>query len=338
MPLHSIVTVVGKNKEAAKKAANEPIVLTEIALGSSARYPSGGETALETEVHRGAISGSGVEANAPNVTWFDLYVDSTVGTFQAQEIGLFDEDGLLYAISRFDAPVPKFGPDASSASDNTFRIRVVIADTENVVVEVDAIHGVSGDRRVDTDETSGLFGGGDLSEDRTHSIAHAAVDQRGAIKIAASPLDIAETDTTVTPSQLLPLLPAGANKSRAFTPQIRLADIANINTPTQIEAVLVSGTTYITVFGACAFQNTSSTLCTMTVIVQLYDETTATVIGSTDYLGCQNRDSFQDGLPTYGQFNGLDPTHTYRVQLIVEKGVAAGPVRVLDSTLTVFHA
>ncbi|EFO30930.1 putative phage tail Collar [Roseibium sp. TrichSKD4] len=140
---HSIVTVTGRNKEAAQKAANLPVRFTEIALGSGNRYPAGGETTLQAEVHRGQITGSGVMAGEPNAVWFDLYVAADVATFYAQEIGLFDEDGVLYALSRFDQPVPKFGPDSASLSDNTFRIVVVFSDTENVVVETSPVTGLT---------------------------------------------------------------------------------------------------------------------------------------------------------------------------------------------------
>ncbi len=140
---HSIVTVAGRNKEAAKTAANAAMVFTEIALGDGTRYPAGGETALENEVHRGQITGSGVEPAEPSAVWFDLYVPPETNTFYAQEIGLFDEDGVLYAISRFDQPVPKFGPDSSSLSDNTFRIVVIFADTENIVVQTSPVMGLT---------------------------------------------------------------------------------------------------------------------------------------------------------------------------------------------------
>lgn len=141
--LHSIVTVIGKNKLAARVAAGAALALTHIALGSGARFPSGGETALENEVHRGAISATGTESGAPNSVFFDLYVPDAVPTFQAQEIGLIDVDGDLIAISRFDAPIPKFGPDASSSSDQTFRIVVVFSDTQNIVVQVDPVAGLT---------------------------------------------------------------------------------------------------------------------------------------------------------------------------------------------------
>lgn len=146
MPVrHSVVTIAGRNKEAAKTAANEALVFTEIALGDGVRYPAGGETELENEVHRGLITGSGVEGGTPNAVWFDLYAPAETNTFYAQEIGLFDEDGLLYALSRFAEPVPKFGPDSSSTSDNTFRIIVVFSDTENVIVQTSPVAGLTAD-------------------------------------------------------------------------------------------------------------------------------------------------------------------------------------------------
>lgn len=140
---HSIVTKAGRNAEAAAAGNATPMIFSHIALGDGARYPAGGETALENELHRGEITESGVELAEPNAVWFDIYVPADVTTFYAQEIGLFLEDGTLYALSRFEVPVPKFGPDSTSLSDNTFRIVVVFADTENVVVNLSAGIGVT---------------------------------------------------------------------------------------------------------------------------------------------------------------------------------------------------
>ena len=141
--LHSIVTTVGRNKHIAKIAENAAIVFTEIALGDGAAYPSGGETELNNEIHRGLITGSGVEPGEPDAVWFDLYVPADVDTFHAQEIGLFDEDGILYAVSRYETPVPKFGPDSANLSDNTFRIIVVFSDTENILVTLSPVTGLT---------------------------------------------------------------------------------------------------------------------------------------------------------------------------------------------------
>ena len=140
---HSIVTVVGRNKEIAKMAVNQAVIFTQIALGDGTRFPSGGETTMENELYRADITGSGVEPGEPDAVWFDLYVPANVATIQVQEIGLFDEDGVLYALSRFDQPVPKFGPDSTALSDQTFRIVVVFSDTENILVTLSPVAGVT---------------------------------------------------------------------------------------------------------------------------------------------------------------------------------------------------
>jgi hypothetical protein len=141
--VHSLITVAGRNKLAAKVAAGQSLVLTEIALGSGDRFPGGGETALQTESYRGAITASGTEPLEPNAMWFNLYVQASVPTMFIQEIGLFDEDGVLFAISRYSHPVPKFGPDSSNLSDNTFRIVVVFSDVENIVIQTSPVAGLT---------------------------------------------------------------------------------------------------------------------------------------------------------------------------------------------------
>lgn len=207
----SIITVAGRNKRALKSSQNLPIVFTHIALGSGDRYPSGGETELENEIYRGNITSSGTLQNSPNTFWFELYVEADVETLQVQEMGLFDEDGILYALTRFPFPAVKFGPDAEASSDNTYRILIVEADVENIVVRTQSILGVQGNRRVDTG--FGLKGGGDLSKNLLIEAHQATTEQEGVAQIAT--LEKAflgqDNESIVTPALLASVLGKSAD-------------------------------------------------------------------------------------------------------------------------------
>lgn len=142
---NSIVTNVGLNLQAAKAASGEAIVFTHIALGDGDRIPAGGETTLENENYRAQITNSGVEPAQLNTAYFEIYVPAEINTFTVQEIGLISEDGTLYALTRTETPIIKYGPDSTTLFSYTFRILVTFSDLENIVVQMSPIGAVTGD-------------------------------------------------------------------------------------------------------------------------------------------------------------------------------------------------
>ncbi|MBB3608681.1 hypothetical protein [Rhizobium sp. BK602] len=130
------------------------------------------------------------------------------------------------------------------------------------------------------------------------------------------------------------MTPKAARMTRAFTPNIALADLA-VNTLTAAQTITVTGTRYLDCTSYCAFKNTGASLVNMSGKLRLLDG--ATIVETSDYLGCVNMNSFQTPISLRARFTGLDPTKTYTVQLLVLKETAIGPVNVMDPLIFALH-
>lgn len=194
----SIPTQAGIQWNAQAAAGQNVLPITEIAFGTSDRIPNSNETSLGDEVFRQTISDFGTRDNDTQA-FFQVPLIGADQTFTFQEIGLFLSDGTMVGVARRAAP-QLVGPlDAY-----TYEFIIAYSSLEALVVEVDPIHGIAANRRIDTDGESGLVGGGDFSQNRTHSILKASEGQRGTLKIAtlAQALLGVSTDTVVTPATL----------------------------------------------------------------------------------------------------------------------------------------
>lgn len=164
MSSYAIMTNLGRNKEAAALANGTALSITEIAWGDGDRSPGGGETTLLNEVGRKQIQGNGLVQDALNTAFFEILLDANEGPFVIRESGLFDSDGDLVAIARYDPPINK-PKDTVTA---LVRIHVVFSDLENLVLQVQSSDAYVPVERVIT-VGNGLNGGGDLSTNRTIS-------------------------------------------------------------------------------------------------------------------------------------------------------------------------
>lgn len=165
MATYAIMTNVGRNKEAAAMANGTALAITEIAWGDGDRSPGGGETALLNEVGRKAIQGTGQVSGALNTAYFEILLDENEGPFTVKEAGLFDDDGDMIAVARYDPPINK----PTLTISVLLRIQVVFSDLENLVLQVEAANLFApAARKILTGD--GLQGGGDLSQDRMLSV------------------------------------------------------------------------------------------------------------------------------------------------------------------------
>ena len=169
MSSYAIMTDIGRNKEAAALATGSSLSIAQIAWGDGDRIPAGGETALLNEVGRREVQGSGQVGGALNTAFFEVLLEANEGPFIIRESGLFDTDGDLVAIARYDPAVNK-PKDTVSA---LLRIHVVFSDLENLILQVQ-----STDAYVPVERSvlsgAGLTGGGDMSADRTLSVDFAS--------------------------------------------------------------------------------------------------------------------------------------------------------------------
>jgi phage-related tail fiber protein len=170
MPTYSLLTITGKNKEAAALANGTPLKVTHLAFGDADYAPTGGETALQNEIVRKSVQGAGTVNGAPNTAYFDCILEADDGPYTIREGAVIDEDGDVIAILKYDPPVNKPIPSSGQSVQALMRAHVVFSDLENLVIQIEAVSAyVSAGRKINTQE--GLTGGGDLSADRTLKLA-----------------------------------------------------------------------------------------------------------------------------------------------------------------------
>lgn len=173
---YSLMTAVGRNKEAASLANGTALVLTEIAFGDGARIPNGGELSLENEVARKPISAQGLVEGNLNASFFDASLDAEDGPYVIREGGLFDQDGDMIAVIKYDPPINKPIAESGQAAVVTIRTVVAFSDLQNLILKINAVNAyVAAQRRIDT--ADGAAGGGDLSQDRTIKLAVQTLDE-----------------------------------------------------------------------------------------------------------------------------------------------------------------
>lgn len=167
---YSLMTAVGRNKEAASLANGTALVLTEIAFGDGARIPNGGELSLENEVARKPISAQGLVEGNLNASFFDASLDAEDGPYVIREGGVFDQDGDMIAVIKYDPPINKPIAESGQAAVVTIRTVVAFSDLQNLILKINAVNAyVAAERRIDTED--GVDGGGDFSADRTFKLA-----------------------------------------------------------------------------------------------------------------------------------------------------------------------
>lgn len=132
--------------------------------------------------------------------------------------------------------------------------------------------------------------------------------------------------------------PARSRSTRAFTAAVALSDVSGFSgsgTFNVAQTIFIGSTRWVDLFAACAFRNTSGTLVSTTGRLRLLQG--STIIGDSDYLGCATINSSQTSISLRAVFKDLNPSLTYAVQLLVQKGVAGGPVEVLDPVINALH-
>ena len=124
---YSLITNAGLLKEAAASSVGgSPVNLTHIAVGdgNGANYePTGTQTALVNESYRTALTHVVIDGNNPNQLIVEGVISEEVGSFYIREVGIFDEDGVLFAIGKYPETHKSA---AASGSGKRLYIRMVL--------------------------------------------------------------------------------------------------------------------------------------------------------------------------------------------------------------------
>lgn len=215
------LTITNAGRAAAVNAANTglgPIVISQIALGSSTYTPAASQTALAAEIKRIATFGADVVADdLLHVTITDTSTDA----YALGEIGLYTDTGVLFAVYSQATPILEKGaqqlvllsadilltsvpPGSVTIGNAEFMLPPATTERQGIVelaTPAEAIAGTDGERAV---TPAGL------------ASCTATISRRGLVELATGAEALAGTDAerAVTPSALktalLAAFPVGA--------------------------------------------------------------------------------------------------------------------------------
>lgn len=136
---YTILTKRGQTKIANALAYGRQIRFAQFALGdgNGASYdPDENQTVLRREVYRANVANVTVSDETINMMEINMAVPADQGGWIVREMGIFDEDNELIAISKTPDD-PKPGPGSGAAKDVVYRLFIIVSNTEAVEIKVD---------------------------------------------------------------------------------------------------------------------------------------------------------------------------------------------------------
>ena len=136
---YTILTKVGQAKIANAIAYGRQLQITQFALGdgNGASYePDESQTALKHEVYRANVSNVVVSDQSINMLEINMAVPADQGGWVVREMGVYDADGDLIAISKTPDD-PKPGAGSGAAKDVVYRLFIVVTNTDAVEIKID---------------------------------------------------------------------------------------------------------------------------------------------------------------------------------------------------------
>lgn len=136
---YTILTEIGKAKVANAAALGRQIKLTQIAVGdgNGNEYdPTEDQVALLGENYRTPISHIGNDPQNPNWVVAEGMIPVDVGGWFVREVGVFDEDGDLFAIGKYPET---YKPTLSEGTGRDLYIRfiMVVSNTDTIDMKID---------------------------------------------------------------------------------------------------------------------------------------------------------------------------------------------------------
>ena len=136
---YTILTKIGQAKIANALAYGRQLQLTQFALGdgAGASYdPDESQMALKHEVYRANVSNVVVSDETINMLEINMAVPADQGGWIVREMGVYDRDGDLIAISKTPDD-PKPGAGSGAAKDVVYRLFIIVTNTEAVEIKID---------------------------------------------------------------------------------------------------------------------------------------------------------------------------------------------------------
>ena len=133
-----LITDAGKALEVAAHASGEPVMLTEFAVGDGNGEPvtpDTTQTVLMNEVYRDVLSSLKVNPSDSTVLEAECVIPSSSGGYTIREVGIFADDGTLYAIGNYpDQEKP--APDSGFAASLDIFAELAVSDTSDIKLTV----------------------------------------------------------------------------------------------------------------------------------------------------------------------------------------------------------
>lgn len=134
----AILTTAGAAKIAAASAGGKPLKIDRMAVGDGngkLPTPNPAQTKLVNERHRAALNSLTIDKAAPDRLIAELVIPANVGGFWLREMGLYDADGTLIAVSNMaESYKPKL--EEGSGRTQTLRMVVIVSHTEAITLIV----------------------------------------------------------------------------------------------------------------------------------------------------------------------------------------------------------
>lgn len=134
---YTLITDIGLAKLANAEITGNKVLITEIAVGdglNGAYYnPSQDQTTLKHEVWRDSVSNRFIDPNDPNKVIFEAQIPIDTGGWYIREIGAFDADGHLIAISKV---AESYKPTNQQGGADEYLIRVPLLYSNTSVVDI----------------------------------------------------------------------------------------------------------------------------------------------------------------------------------------------------------
>lgn len=133
-----ILTAIGRAKIASAIITGIPVVITQMAVGDGAGNPiapSAAQTALVREVYRRSINAIAISPTDPDTLLLEMVIPSTEGPFVIREVGVFDEDDNLIAISSLPAST-KPAPSEGATKDVVIILSIKVDSSAAVTVVI----------------------------------------------------------------------------------------------------------------------------------------------------------------------------------------------------------
>lgn len=133
-----LITDGGKALEAAAHASGTTVKLTKFAVGDgggAAVTPDAAQTSLVNETFRDVLSSLAVSNDDDTVLEAECIIPSNSGGYTIREIGIYADDGTLYAVGNF-ADQDKPAPDSGYAAALQIFADLAVSDTSDITLTV----------------------------------------------------------------------------------------------------------------------------------------------------------------------------------------------------------